>query len=128
MRFAAHVVVRDADDSERTTKHLTAEEFQKVQRATFFTGATAFWRQLERLADPEQGTRIHAMGVLRELARSSFEDCQGFAYSVPHFNSLTYAGFSPAGVRSPGSSAESPQRARGLRARAKRLERAGDGF
>jgi len=35
-----------------------------------FIGALRFWRTLERLASPESRTRLHAMGVLAELAQS----------------------------------------------------------
>jgi len=39
-----------------------------MARSHFFMGAVSFWRELERLAQPEETTRIHARGVLRMLA------------------------------------------------------------
>ena len=84
MRFASH----DASDDQRNTKCFTSDEFRRVQRSMFFLGCVSFWRQLERLSDPEPFTRLHAMGVLREMARSSLEDCEGLAFSLQHAGSL----------------------------------------
>jgi hypothetical protein len=72
-------------------------------RACNFVGAVAFWRQLERLADPEQQTRMHAMGVLRELGKRAFDDCEGLALSPHQAECFMYCGMTPTGIRSPGS-------------------------
>src|SRR5215831_18628228 len=106
MRVASRISVSDdASDDQRNTKCFTSEEFRRVQRSIFFLGCVSFWRQLECLSDPESRTRFHAMGVLREMARSSLADCEGAAYSPEHAEALAFCGFAPAGVRSPGSSA-----------------------
>ena len=106
MRLATHVTVEDHPlDDDRNTKRFTSEEFRRIQRSFFFLGCVAFWRQLERLADPASGTRLHAMGILRQMARSSFEDCEGAAYSPEHAEALAFCGLAPVGVQSPGSSA-----------------------
>jgi hypothetical protein len=68
-------------------------------RCSNFVGAVAFWRSVEKLAAPERRTRFHALGVLREFARLSFEDCAGFAFSPQHAECLEYCGFAPIGVR-----------------------------
>jgi hypothetical protein len=68
-----------------------------------FVGAVLFWRQLERLAVPERPTRKHATGLLRELAKRAFEDCQGWAYSPQQAESFEYCGLKTIGVRRPGS-------------------------
>src|SRR5215471_18582403 len=106
MRFASRISVSDdASDNPRNTKCFTECEFRRVQRSIFFLGCVSFWRQLERLSNPEARTRLHAMGVLRDMARASLEDCEGLAFSLQHAEALGYCGFAPAGVRSPGSSA-----------------------
>ena len=61
----------------------------------------------QRLSDPEARTRLHAMGVLRELARSSLADCEGAAYSPEHAEAWAFCGFPPAAIRTPGSFAQS---------------------
>jgi len=68
--------------------------------------AFAFWRALERLAQPEARVCFHARGVLMELARKSFEECRGVALSPQHGEALRYCGFAPIGVRSPGSATQ----------------------
>jgi hypothetical protein len=66
-------------------------------------GAVAFWRALERLAAPDPNTRLHARGVLRELAERAFDDCLGVAFSPQEAECFRYCGLIPAGVRSPGA-------------------------
>jgi hypothetical protein len=99
------LVVADAADAGRSAKRFTDAEFRRIQKSSFFVGAVAFWRQVERLAGPESRTRLHAQGVLAEMARQSLEDCAGLAYSPQHAECLAYCGFPPAGMRLPGSSA-----------------------
>jgi hypothetical protein len=86
MRIASSVTT--AQDGQ--TKQFSAEEFRKVMNSSHFVGAVAFWRSLESLAQPEPQTRLHAMGVLRELARKSFDDCLGLAYSPQQAECLAY--------------------------------------
>src|SRR6516225_4770922 len=61
-------------------------------------GFVASSKSVEKLAAPEQPTRFHALGVLREFARRSFEDCAGFAFSPQHAECLEYCGIKPIGV------------------------------
>ena len=71
-------------------------------------GFVASSKSVEKLAAPEQPTRFHALGVLREVARRSFEDCAGFAFedcagfafSPQHAECLEYCGIKPIGVPS----------------------------
>jgi hypothetical protein len=83
LKSPSNVAVLEASDIDRTTKQFTAEEFGKVLRSSNFVGAVVFWRALERLAASDRDTRLHAMGVLRELAERAFDDCLGFAFSAP---------------------------------------------
>jgi hypothetical protein len=92
----------DASGIDRTAKD-TAEEFRKVLRSSNFVGAVVFWRALERLAAPDSHTRLHAMGVLRQLAERAFYDCLGVAFSLQEAECFRYCGLTPAGVRTPGS-------------------------
>jgi hypothetical protein len=62
-----HVVVSDPCDE--TTKRFTADEFRRVMRFSNLVGAVRFGRHLERLADSESRTGLHALGVLTELGR-----------------------------------------------------------
>jgi len=64
-----------------------------------FVGAVAFWRDLERLADPELRTQLRAMGILTEIARISFAACGGMAYSPQQAECFEYCGLTPQGVR-----------------------------
>jgi hypothetical protein len=89
----------DASGIDRTTKQFTAEEFAKVLRRSNFVGAVVFWRALERLAAPDPHTRLHAMGLLRELAGRAFDDCLGFAFSPQEAECFRYCGLMPRGVR-----------------------------
>ena len=91
------------EDGEQATKTFSAMEFREAMRTSSFIGAVTFWRTLERLADPESRTRLHAMGVLMELARSSFAACGGTAYSPQQAECFGYCGLTPRGIRSPGS-------------------------
>jgi hypothetical protein len=101
VKLASQVAVDDGVG----TKSFSADEFRKIMRSNFFVGATEFWRQLERIAGPETLTRIHAMGVLKELAESSFADCGGRPYSPQQADCLRYCGFEPIAVRPPGATA-----------------------
>jgi len=97
----------DSVTESEQTQSFTYQEFGRIMRCSNFIGAVAFWRSLERLTVPEESTRSHALGVLRELARRSFEDCAGFPFSPQHAECLEYCGFAPIGVRSPGSATQS---------------------
>jgi hypothetical protein len=77
------------------------KEFGKVLRSSNFVGAVVFWRALERLAAPDPHTRLHAMGVLRQLAERAFDDCLAIAYSPQEAECLQYCGLTPMGVRPP---------------------------
>jgi hypothetical protein len=106
MRLAKRVAIANRDGpgaDGHDTKLLSAEEIPRINRTFYFLGSVSFWRELEKLADPETLTRLHAIGVLRELAQRSFADCGGYAYSAQHAECLTFCGFPPAGVRAPGS-------------------------
>jgi hypothetical protein len=96
MRRADSVTVADS-------KAFTAEEFGRIMRSCNFVGAVAFWRTLDRLAHPELQTRLHATGMLRELAKKAFDECEGLAFSPQEAECLQYCGFAPAGVRPLGS-------------------------
>jgi hypothetical protein len=93
-------------DAETDTKTFTAAEFRRAMKSANFVGAVAFWRQLERLAGPVTLTRIHTMGVLEELARSSFADCSGMAFSPQQAECFEYLGLKPLGIRPPGAEAQ----------------------
>ena len=67
MRLASSTAV---SDGEQAAKNFSAAEFPIVMQSANFIGALRFWRTLERLAAPESRTRLHAMGVLAELAQS----------------------------------------------------------
>jgi hypothetical protein len=99
VRLASSVAV---SGGEQATKSFSASEFRRVMQSANFIGAVAFWRTLEPLADPELRTRLQAMGVLAELARSSFAAWGGMAYSPQESESFEYCGLTPRGVRSPG--------------------------
>lgn len=99
MRLSASVALAEKSG----TKRFTEEEFRMAMRSSSFTGAVAFWRSLEQLACPESITRMHAMGVLKEMARQAYEDCRGHAYSPQQLECLEYCGLKPKGVRLPGS-------------------------
>jgi len=73
VKFASSVAV---SERKQGTKTFSAAEFRRVMRSANFIGAVTFWRALEHLADPEPRTRLHAMGVLAELARGSFAAAQ----------------------------------------------------
>jgi hypothetical protein len=88
---------------EQGTKTFSATEFREVMRTSSFIGAVTFWRALERLADPESRTRLLAMALLAELARSSFAACEGMAYSPQQAECFEYCGLTPRGMRPPGS-------------------------
>jgi hypothetical protein len=77
--LASHVVV--SADAGTDTNTFTAAEFRQVMKSANFVGTVAFWRQLERFADPETLTRIHGHGRLGGLARSYFANCSGMAFS-----------------------------------------------
>jgi hypothetical protein len=98
MRKASTITV--AEDGQ--TKQFTAAEFGKVMNASHFVGAVAFWRALERLANPDPHTRFHAMGVLQELARMAFADCGGVAVSPQEAECFAYCGYRSVEIRSPG--------------------------
>jgi hypothetical protein len=85
-------VAIDAD-----SKLVSAAEFCQVAQAFNFIGAVAFWRQLERLAKPERQTTIHAMGVLREIAKRAFVDCDGLAFSPQQAECFRYCALTPLG-------------------------------
>jgi hypothetical protein len=84
----------------------TSENFRRIQRCSSFIGAVSSWRMIERLADPEQQTRRHALDLLKELARLSFIDCGGQAFSPQHADCLDYCGMKARGMHPPGVLAE----------------------
>jgi hypothetical protein len=98
-------VAIDAD-----SKVFTAAEFCQFMQAFNFIGAVSFWRTLERLAGPERQTRDHAMGLLRELAKRTFNDCEGLALSPQQAECFVYCGVTPTGIRRPGSLGRVPQK------------------
>ncbi len=108
MRIATNIIVSEECDV-NTTKRFHAEEFRRVQRSSNFFGAVAFWRAIERLADPEPQTRFHAMGVLRALAESQFQDCGGVALTPQYAEAFRYCGLRAA-VRAPGALAKESER------------------
>jgi hypothetical protein len=88
------------------SKQFTAESFHRIQRASSFIGAVAFWRMVENLDRPTESTRLHARGLLSEFAKRAFEDCRGRAFSPQHAECFLFCGFTPIGVHEPGSAAE----------------------
>jgi hypothetical protein len=102
VKLASQVAVDDGTG----TKTFDADEFRRVQRASFFVGATSFWRGLEQYG-PDPATRRHAQGILHLMAESSFADCDGRPYSPQQAECFEYLGFKPRGVRPPGSAARS---------------------
>jgi hypothetical protein len=88
------------------SKQFTSESFHRIQRASSFIGAVAFWRMLENLDRPKESTRRHAKELLGQLAKRGFEDCHGWAISPQHKECLMFCGVVPIGVRGPGSMAE----------------------
>jgi hypothetical protein len=78
---------------------LTKEELCRILRASGFVGAVAFWRPLEQLAPPELAER--AKGTLHVIARFTYEECEGMAYSPEQAESFEYCGLNPRGVRRP---------------------------
>ena len=104
MRLATHVLVADPADA-RTTRRFDQETFRRLMRAQFFLGAVSFWRQLERLAEPEPYTRFHAIGVLTEIARRAYDDCGGHPFSHEQEECFRYLELETLPVRSPGSCA-----------------------
>jgi hypothetical protein len=113
MRFASHVVVTDDPANASTTKRFDQETYRRLMRSQFFLGAVSFWRQLEKLAEPESYTCFHALGVLTEMAKRALEDCGGHPYSPPQEDCFRYLGFETLGVRSPGSRANPTEEADG---------------
>jgi hypothetical protein len=90
-------------DRKQSSKTFTAAEFRQVMNCASFIGAVKFWRLLDGLAHPESRTRLHAIGLLAELARTSFAACGGMAFSPQQAECFEYCGLTPRGVRSPGS-------------------------
>ena len=101
MKLAANVAVA----GKFATKRFTDEELRQAMRSSSFTGAVTFWKSLEQLAIPESITRMHAMGVLKVMARQAYEDCGGHAYSPQQFECLEYCGLKPKGIRLAGQRA-----------------------
>lgn len=66
----------------KQTRSFTSSGFTQILRASEFVAVTSFWRHIERLAEPELRTCLHALGFLRELAKRAFADCDGWALSV----------------------------------------------
>jgi hypothetical protein len=109
MRIASQCVVSDSGiETDPSTKRFTFEEFQRVMRCNSFVGSVSFWRALEGVADPEPRVRLHAMGVLGELARRSYAECRGVALSPQHYEALRFCGFEPMRVAAPGELASEP--------------------
>jgi len=100
VRLASSIEIGAEDAT--STKRFAAAELRSVMRSANLVGMVSFWKALEQLGNPEARVRIHALGVLRELARASFADCGGRAYSLQHAEVLRYCGFKPVGIRSPG--------------------------
>ena len=89
-------------ETEELTKTLTSEDFLRVMRSANFVGAYAYWRQLERVARPEESTCLHARGILRAMAELHFRDCRGVAFSEQHAEAFRYCGFEPVRCALPG--------------------------
>jgi hypothetical protein len=98
MRRADTVVVAEGE----RTKRFTSREFGQILRASEFVAVVSFWREISRLAHPEWTTRMHAMGVLGELAERAFADCDGLAFSPQQVECFRHCGLTPLGVRGPG--------------------------
>src|SRR5262249_31255802 len=73
-------------------KEFSSAEFHQILQASNFVAVSAFWRGLERFADSESQVRLHAMGVLTELAQSCFRACEGWAYSPQQAECFLYLG------------------------------------
>jgi hypothetical protein len=101
MRLATRKVIRS--DADQAIRSFTAEQFARILRAQAFIASVAFWRDLDRLAQPDAETRFHAMLILREIAERAYEDCGGHAFSPQEAECFRYCGLTPAGVRSAGS-------------------------
>jgi hypothetical protein len=101
LKLASHVEI--SDDSGCTTKRFTSEQFQQALRASNFVAIVSFWRRVHQLANPEPLSCLHAGGLLREIARRAFDDCQGLAFSHQQEECFRYCGLTPTGVRPPGS-------------------------
>jgi hypothetical protein len=99
MRRASAVTIAE----EGRAKRFTRQEFDKILRAAEFVAVASFWRALDRLARPETTTRIHGMGILCELARKAFADCDGLALSAQEAECFRFCGLMPLGVRLPGT-------------------------
>jgi hypothetical protein len=99
MRRASAVTVVERDG----TKRFTAPESHQVMRSSNLVAITAFWLELEKLAEPEERTVFHARGVLHEIGNSALEDCRGFAYSPEQFDLPPVCVFEPLGIRPLGS-------------------------
>jgi hypothetical protein len=78
MRRATNARVIEAEE---LTKSFTQEDFLRIMRSANLTGAFAFFRQLERMTQVEETTRMHAQGILRAMAESLFRDCRGIAFN-----------------------------------------------
>jgi hypothetical protein len=95
MRQASTVTITEGEQ----VRTFSTAEFLAVMRSANFVGAFAFWRALDRLAEPEVLVCFHARGVLTELARRSFQDCGGTALSEQHAEALRHFGFEPTPVQ-----------------------------
>jgi hypothetical protein len=76
--------------------------FLRAIRCAYLVGACAFWCQVERIAQPEEQTRMHARGILRSMAESAFRDCGGVALSPQQAEAFRYCGLKPVRIAEPG--------------------------
>jgi len=70
--------------------------------ASSLVALTEFWRALQRLAAPNTEIRLHAEGVLREMAEFSFHECGGVALSPEHAEIFRAFGLTPIRSAPPG--------------------------
>jgi hypothetical protein len=101
MKLAACNAIRS--DADQTARSFTAEEFGQILRAQSFIASVAFWRDLDRLAQPDAETCSYAMGILHQIAERAFADCSGHALSPQHDECLRFCGLVPKSIRSSGS-------------------------
>jgi hypothetical protein len=91
-------VIEAAEDTESFTR----ERFARAMRCGNLVAAFAFWRHVERMADPDTRTRLHARGLLRAMAMQQFRECQGVALSAQHAEAFRYCGLEPIRIAPPG--------------------------
>jgi len=84
------------------TKTFTESQFLQAMRAFELVAVDKFWRELERLAQPEERTRFHAESILRAFAESVFEMTDGVALSPAEATAFRRSGLAPVRVAAPG--------------------------